>query len=148
MAQDNDRPPASGSLQEETVWSGRSSQWKNFWVFALCLLVIPIPWAVWRYLRVRHGIFRLTTERLLITKGVLTRVTESLELYRIRDLRVVQSFWQRLLGLQDIQLITTDSSTPQITLDCIPASQVLPDQIRKYVEACRVAKRVREIDVE
>lgn len=148
MAQDNDRPPASSSLQEETVWSGRSSQWKNFWAFALCLLVIPIPWAVWRYLQVRYGVFRLTTERLLITKGVLTRVTESLELYRIRDLRVVQSFWQRLLGLQDIQLITTDSSTPQITLDCIPASQVLPNQIRQYVEACRVAKRVREIDIE
>jgi uncharacterized membrane protein YdbT with pleckstrin-like domain len=148
VAQDNARPPASGLAQEEAVWTGRSSQVKNFWAFVLCVLVIPIPWAIWRYLLVRSGVFRLTTERLLITKGVLTKVTESLELYRIRDLRVVQSFWQRLFGLQDIQLITTDSSTPQITLDYIPASQELPDQFRGYIEACRVAKRVREIDVE
>jgi uncharacterized membrane protein YdbT with pleckstrin-like domain len=135
-------------MSETPLWTGSSSQWKNFWAFALCLLVIPIPWAIWRYLKVHCRVYKLTSERLLITSGVFNKASESLELYRIRDLQTRQPFLLRVVGLENIQLITTDASTPELILDCIPKSAGLPDQLRKYIEICREAKRVRSIDLE
>ncbi len=135
-------------MAEENIWSGTSSQLKNFWAFVLCSLVIPIPWAIYRWLLVKSTTYRLTSERLLTTRGIFSTVTDTLELYRVRDLEMTQSFIQRLFGLQDVVLLTADESTPRIVLDFIPTALALPDKIRAQVEACRLAKRVRTVDME
>jgi uncharacterized membrane protein YdbT with pleckstrin-like domain len=157
-------------MAEETVWTGRSSQWKNFSVFLFCLiiaaaitaaaivvpagplllvlLVLPGAWAFWRWLRVRCRVYRLTNERLIVESGILSKTTETLELYRVRDLQVSQPFTLRLVGLQNLQLITTDTSTPQVVLDAIPTAENLADRFRESIEQCRVKKGVREIDIE
>jgi len=135
-------------MAEENIWSGTSSQLKNFWAFVACLLVIPIPWAIYRWLLVKSTIYRLTTARLVTTRGIFSTVTDSLELYRVRDLEMTQSFTQRLFGLQDIVLLTADELSPRILIDHIPVALALPDKIRAHVEACRVAKSVRTVDVE
>ena len=135
-------------MAEEKVWSGSSSQVKNLGAFLLCVLVIPIPWAFWQWLKVKCRVYELTSERLLITDGVFNKSTETLELYRIRDLQVVQPFFQRLFGLQTIHLITSDSSTPELSVDYIPTSLGLSDKLREHLENARMKKRVREVDVE
>ena len=135
-------------MAEENIWSGTSSQLKNFWAFVLCILIVPIPWAIYRWLQVKTTTYRLTNERLLITRGIFSTVTETLELYRVRDLEITQPFWQRICGLEDVLLMTADESTPNIMLDFIPKSLNLPDKIRDQVEACRLAKRVRTVDME
>ena len=135
-------------MSEENVWTGTSSQLKNFWAFVLCILVIPIPWAVYRWLAVKTTTYRLTSERLLTTRGIFSTVTDTLELYRVRDLEMAQTFIQRLFGLQDIVLLSADESTPRVVLDFIPTALALPDKIRAQVEACRLAKRVRTVDME
>lgn len=133
---------------EQTLWTGRSSQWKNFGVFLLCILVIPIPWAIWKWLQTRCHIFELTTERLLIKTGVFNKKTETLELYRVRDLQSTQSFFQRMVGLENISLITSDSSTPELVVDFVSTKLNLTSQLRQQIEAARVKKRVREVDIE
>jgi uncharacterized membrane protein YdbT with pleckstrin-like domain len=90
----------------------------------------------------------LTNERLLTQSGVFNKTTETLELYRVRDLQVEEPFTLRLVGLQNIRLITTDSSTPQLVLPALPAGAALRDKFRQHIEECRVRKRVREIDIE
>ncbi len=140
--------PTTPALPEQAIWTGRSSQWKNLWAFVSCLLLVPIPWAAWRWLVVRQRVFRLTTERLMIDSGVLNRSTEALELYRVRDWRIVQSFWMRMVGLQHVVLSTSDTTTPEVVVDFVRADLKLPDLMRHYVEECRQRKRVREIDIE
>jgi uncharacterized membrane protein YdbT with pleckstrin-like domain len=112
------------------------------------VLVIPIPWAIYRWLLVKTTTYRLTNERLLTTRGIFSTVTDTLELYRVRDLEMTQSFMQRLFGLQDIVLVTADETTPRVVIDFIPMDLGLPDKLRTAVEACRQAKRVRTLDVE
>jgi uncharacterized membrane protein YdbT with pleckstrin-like domain len=137
------------STETETViWKGTSSQLKNFWWFASCLLVIPIPWAIWAWLKVKCHVYTLTTERLLIEDGVFNKSKDTLELYRVRDLQVTEPFWQRLFGLQNIQLLATDITTENLILDYIPNEAGLPDHFRKQVEECRQRKRVREVGVD
>lgn len=135
-------------MSEETLWSGTSSQLKNLGVFLLCILVIPIPWAIARWLAVKTTTYRLTTERLITERGIFSKTTDTLELYRVRDQQITQSLIERIYGLQMIQLLTADTSTPSLTIDYIPTSLGLGDKFRAQVEACRMNKRVRTLDVD
>lgn len=140
--------PTFAPMAEETLWSGTASQLKNFWAFVLCLLVIPIPWAIYRWLAVKTTTYRLTTERLLTERGIFNKTIDTLELYRVRDMQVTEPFFPRLFGLQNIHLLTADTSTPSVVIDHIPTALGLADKFRAQVEDCRQRKRVRTVDVE
>lgn len=135
-------------MAEETLWSGTSSQIKNIGIYLLCILVIPIPWAIARWLSVKTTTYRLTTERLITERGIFSKTTDTLELYRVRDLQITAPFFQRLFGLQTVHLLTADTSTPCVIIDYIPTSAALPDKLRAQVEETRMRKRVRTVDVE
>jgi uncharacterized membrane protein YdbT with pleckstrin-like domain len=139
-------------MAEETIWRGSSSQVQNLGTFVLCgiffWLIVPIFIAVARYLQTKNRIFELTTERLKMSEGVLSKGTDSLELYRVKDIETRQPFWYRIFGVEIIQLNTADVSTPVIILDAIPANLGLADKLRNQVEAVRLQKRVRAVDVE
>ena len=139
-------------MAEETIWRGTSSQLKNLGLFILCVLfcwlIVPIFIALTRYLQTKYKIFELTNERLKITEGVFSKVTQTLELYRVKDIEVRQSFIYRMLGVEDIQVNTSDLSSPVLLLEAIPKSVGLPDKLRDQVEIIRVQKKVREIDFE
>ena len=139
-------------MPEEMVWRGTSSQWKNFGVFILCAffcwLIVPIFIALARYLQTKNKVYELTTERLKTTEGVFSKVTDTLELYRVKDLEKRQPFFYRLVGVENVALNTSDASSPFILVEAIPSSVGLADKIRNQVEAVRAQKGVREIDVE
>ncbi len=139
-------------MAEETVWRGTSSQWKNLGVFILCglfcWLIVPIFIAVARYLQTKNKVYELTTERLKITEGVFSKVTDTLELYRIKDLETRQPFLYRTFDVENVQLNTSDASSPFVFIEAIPCRIGLGDKIRDQVETIRTQKRVREIDVE
>ena len=139
-------------MAEETVWRGTSSQLKNLGIFILCglfcWLIVPIFIALARYLQTKNKIYELTTERLKTTEGVFSKATETLELYRVKDIEVRQPFIYRMCGLENIHVQTSDLSSPSILIDAIPVVLTLGDKMRNQVEAVRQLKRVREIDIE
>jgi len=139
-------------MPEQTVWRGPSSQWKNLGVFILCglfcWLIVPIFIALSRYLQTKNKIYELTTERLKITEGIFSKVTDTLELYRVKDLETRQPFLYRMFGVENVQMNTSDTSSPFIFIEAIPSAVSLGDKIRNQVEAIRAQKGVREIDVE
>lgn len=139
-------------MAEESIWRGTSSQNKNLGLFILCglfcWLLVPIGFAVARYLQTKSKLYELTTERLKITQGVFSKTTSTVELYRVKDIEVRQPFWYRLLSLENLYVTTSDVSSPFLLLDAIAVSAGLPDKLRNQVEAIRVQKRVREIDLE
>jgi membrane protein YdbS with pleckstrin-like domain len=139
-------------MAEETVWRGTSSQWKNFGVYLLCALfcwlIVPIFIALARYLQTKCKIYELTTQRLKITHGVFTKVTDTLELYRVKDIETRQPFLSRLVGVENVQVTTSDASSPFVLIEAVPSSIGLPDKLRNQVEIIRQQKRVREIDIE
>jgi uncharacterized membrane protein YdbT with pleckstrin-like domain len=137
---------------ERPLWSGSPSQIINLGPFIgwglLVWLVIPVFIILWRWLETRNLRYELTTERLRVRSGVFNRKLDELELYRVRDYRFEQPFFLRLLGLGNVLLTTADKSNPSVTLRAIRDGEALREQIRNAVEACRVAKRVRELDVD
>ena len=155
-------------MPEQTIWTGSPSQVKNSLAFFFCALAtvgifylsfwkwipgvgfagIPVIYALCRWLAVGAHRFELTSERLLTSRGFLSRTTDCLELYRVKDMRIVEPFRLRLFGLENVELMTSDETSPVIVVDHIPSSLRLADKIRAQVEACRVTKGTREVEVE
>jgi membrane protein YdbS with pleckstrin-like domain len=139
-------------MSEEIVWRGTSSQWKNFGVYLLCgllcWLIVPIFFALARFLQTKCKIFELTTQRFKITSGVFSKVTETLELYRVKDIETRQPFLSRLVGVENVQMTTSDTSSPLVLIEAVPSSIGFADKLRHQVEIIRQQKRVREIDIE
>jgi membrane protein YdbS with pleckstrin-like domain len=142
----------SSVAAEEIVWRGTSSQWKNFGIYLLCglfcWLIVPLFFALAYYLQTRCKVFELTTQRLKITSGVFTKVTETLELYRVKDIETRQPFFSRMVGVENVQMTTTDVSSPSVLIEAVPSSVGFADKLRHQVELIRQQKRVREIDIE
>jgi uncharacterized membrane protein YdbT with pleckstrin-like domain len=136
-------------MTDETIqWVGRPSQWQNVGWWASCVLLLPIPWALWRAAVTHHTVYTLTDQRLKFTRGVFTKVTEDLELYRVRDTKFQQDFFERMCGLGEIILFTTDETSPEIRMPYIKDAEAVREKIRALVEARRDAKRVRYLDAE
>ena len=166
-------------MDEETVWRGSVSQWKNFGFFVLQLLIavaivgifitlsrssfpdiqkfsasilvllaVPMFIAAKRYLQTKCRVYEVTNERLKTTEGIFSKVTDTLELYRVKDIETRQPFVYRLGGIENVQLNTSDSSSPVVSIEAVPHGVGLADKIRNQVEAIRQQKGVREVDVE
>jgi len=142
----------SAVAAEEIVWRGTSSQWKNFGVYLLCgllcWLIVPIFFALVYYLKTRCKVYELTTQRLKITSGVFTKVTETLELYRVKDIETRQPFFSRMVGIENVQMTTTDVSSPLVLIEAVPSNVGFADKLRNQVEIIRQQKRVRAIDID
>lgn len=156
-------------MAEEQIWKGQSSHWKNIGTYFLFILSLGVavwlhlsyPWgkwaygfvgaaalaALWQWIVIKTTTYELTTERLVTKRGILTKVTDTLELYRVRDLQIVQPLTLRVLGLENVSLFASDATTEAIVIDYLPADLKLGDKLRVAVEACREKKRVRSLDM-
>lgn len=139
-------------MAEETIWEGKSSQIVNLGAFIFCtltcILIIPIFIGLWKWLTVKCRTYKITTERLHIQQGVLSRRSDELELYRVKDITFVQPFFLRLFGLGSLILATSDRSTPYVHIQAIKNANELKRKIRDLVEKLRTAKGVKEVDFE
>lgn len=160
--------PATSSSSEVKLWQGTSSQWIHFWVYFFCVLLavgvvalsfiagplvlafvlVPALVWLWRWWLTRTTVFTLTNERLLVTRGILTRHQDNLELYRVRDYCVKQPILLRMLGLGNLELLTSDTMTPNVIIAAIPDVEGVREKLRTSVEAARDRKRVRQMDVD
>ena len=134
---------------ERIEWTGHPSQWQNLGWFVLCLLLIPIPFAIWKWLETRNTVYTLTDQRLKFTRGVFSKTTEDLELYRVRDTKFEQSLFERMVGLGAHRAVTPPTR-PRRASRCrtSPMPKSVREKIRGLVEARRDAKRVRYLDAE
>lgn len=132
---------------ERTLWAGAPSAAVDFWLNLGCLLVVPIPWALVRWVQRRSHRIEITTERIRETTGVFSKRSEELELYRVRDTTFLAPFKLRIFGCGTLVLNTSDASTPLVTLEGVPADAELRDGLRKAIEQCRDRKRARVAEV-
>lgn len=104
-------------------------------------LVLPAGYAFWRWLEVRHTKLTLTDQRIIVSNGVLNKVTNETELYRVRDTSVEEPLMLRLFGLGNVMVFTTDEQVATHQFKSFARPQWVKDQIRNYAEVCRQKKR-------
>ena len=136
--------------EEQSLWKGSPSQVVNLGAYLLCLLlfwlVVPIFYALWRWIDTRLTEYELTSQRLVFRSGVFNRKTEEIELYRVRDSSLDEPLLLRLFGTGNIVLYATDSSAATFALRAVKAAADVRQKLRAAVEAARDRKRVRSIE--
>ena len=138
-------------MSEKDIWEGTPSQWINFTSYLFWLL--PFGWmglgvliSLWKYLTVKTWRFRITNERIIDEKGVLSKVTNELELFRVKDIVFYQPFWLRLVGVSNIHLLTSDKSNPLVIIPGVKNGKELREKLRHVIDKRRTEKGVVERD--
>ena len=85
----------------------------------------------------------LTTERLIIQMGLLGRKEEQIDLGRVKDIRLTQGFSDRVIGIGQIKVISTDASTPSFRLMGVKDPRKVRDLIWSAVNQRRSAMGIR-----
>jgi uncharacterized membrane protein YdbT with pleckstrin-like domain len=88
----------------------------------------------------------LTTERLRIVRGLLSRSTEEIELTRVRDVSFEQSLAQRALGIGNVTVVGTDATAPEVVLHDVEEPEQVKELIRQAVREQRRRHRVRQVE--
>lgn len=83
-------------------------------------LIWAIPQAISIYLKVLTTRYKITSERIQIESGVLSKTLNSLELWRVNDIMFRQTFLQRLFKECGIILVTQDKTHPFLGIDGLP----------------------------
>jgi membrane protein YdbS with pleckstrin-like domain len=135
-----------------TAWTGNDT-FRNVSVnvlFALSGLIslVLVLRAIWKWLTIENIRYELTTERFRTTTGVLSRMTEELELYRVKDTVLLQPIHLRVFGLGHVMMLTSDKSSPTVVIRAIRNVREVREKVRRLVERRRDHKRVREVDFE
>ena len=86
----------------------------------------------------------ITTEQIKIYKGVFTKSTGYIELYRVFDYEEKQSFFQSLINNTNIFIYSGDKSTPVLELEGIKNGSAVVQEIRERVEIQKARKGIYE----
>lgn len=86
--------------------------------------------------------FKLTNERLIHDRGFISKKTEMVDLYRVNDVVIQRGLLQRILGIGDITIVSSDPSTPRKTLPNIGDPQRVGDMLRQAGRAEEQRRRV------
>jgi uncharacterized membrane protein YdbT with pleckstrin-like domain len=86
--------------------------------------------------------YTLTAQRLEVERGMLGKRYESVELWRVRDVVLEQTFFERVRGVGRITVLSSDQAEPELTVGPVAAAKPLYDRLRNAVAAARKDARV------
>ena len=87
--------------------------------------------------------YEVTSERIRVRRGIMTKRTDELELYRANDTSLIEPLTMRMFGLGTIEVRTMDTSNPTLYLEAVHGARKLREDLRKCIEQCRDRKGVR-----
>lgn len=127
--------------KETTIWEGKPSQWMNFKVFAFCILmtlciivalvIAGLKWwlyvfflypavrAGFEWLALRSVKYKLTNLRFIHTEGVFNRITKEIKLNEIREARLTEPWYARIVRIGNLELILDTYSDISVMIEGI-----------------------------
>ena len=123
---------------ERILFSGRPSALYSVGRWVLTILTLGIAGLCY-WIASLSTRFEITTQRVRIERGVLSKSRQDTEIYRIDDISLEQPLGMRMLGHAILFLRSTDRSTPEIRLYGVPGLAALSEQLRE----CALRERER-----
>ncbi len=95
---------------------------------------LGLPWTFTKY--------GMDKERLFIDKGFLSTKSYEVRLYRITDVSLVRTLWQKIIGTGTILIHSSDRTLGNFKIRNVKKSESVKELISDTVEKQREAKRV------
>jgi uncharacterized membrane protein YdbT with pleckstrin-like domain len=106
-------------------------------------------WLIVRWFQTLGKTYRITSRRIVVETGVLSKKLEQIDLYRVADYTVERPFGQRIMGTGNLLLKTFDKTTPELNVMAIKTDVVkLYESVRAATEADKARRGVRMVDYE
>ncbi|KYF71091.1 PH domain-containing protein [Sorangium cellulosum] len=131
--------PSPGAAR--VIFEGTPS-WKAwFWSYVaagvLSLVLVGLVWLGVLHWKRKSLHYKITDRTIDYEAGLLTRRVETLQLWRVHDIDLRQSFMERLLDIAEIRVFTRDASDPELVIRGLPASRELFEAIKNAAELAR-----------
>ena len=110
-------------MDDETVIYKERKRW----------LFLGLPWTFTKY--------TITQSMLTIDHGLFNTIEDDCYLYKIQDVKLNISLWERLAGLGTIVCYTGDATHPELRMEHISNAKEIKNYIFKQSEICRMKRR-------
>ncbi len=108
-----------------------------FWTIVGILLISGLLVVGRVLLPILSNRYRLTSERLFIEHGLLSRTIDQTELIRVDDVRIYKSFLDRIFGLGSVAVISSDATDRETLITGIREPETVAEAIRTRMRALR-----------
>jgi hypothetical protein len=88
---------------------------------------------------------RITTQRITMTNGLLSKDVEEVEYYRVQDTTYRQNLWERIVGIGTITLFSRDKTAPVFSF-IIHEPEYFREEIRNCMKGERRRMRTMQLD--
>ncbi len=86
-------------------------------------------------------VYTVDEEKITIEKGLLNKTENDCYLYKVQDVQLKRSIWERLFGTGTIECYTGDVTDKNLVFIHIKNSKVIKDFIWKQSEEARMRRR-------
>ncbi|MEG2054168.1 MAG: PH domain-containing protein [Oscillospiraceae bacterium] len=87
--------------------------------------------------------YSISDDRLFLETGLLNTATEEILLYRVRDISLNVSLWQRIFRVGTVTVKSADKTRPILELQNVLHPQMVKELVHKQVENMKVSRRMR-----
>lgn len=101
----------------------------GWWATAIIIFVQLIALTV-ALISLRSTKYRVTNQRVLVEQGVFTKTVDEIDLRYVDDSTFTQSFFDRILGIGSVTLMSSDTNTPKYVLRSIKDPRGVREMIR------------------
>jgi uncharacterized membrane protein YdbT with pleckstrin-like domain len=124
------------------IYGGAVKQITPLIYLGLALLLLGVISSLVRVVKTSSLRWKITDQRVQTERGIFSKSVEVLQLWRIEDIQYSQSLIQRMLNEATIKLLTSDRSSPTVTITGLTNHRSLYEKLRDSVEKRRRENRV------
>jgi uncharacterized membrane protein YdbT with pleckstrin-like domain len=123
---------------EKELFVGHPAVIYNVGQWFLVVLTVGIAYLVYWFKSISMT-YQITTQRIRIERGVLSKIKDNVELFRIDDYDLHKPLGMRLVGQCMLHLRSSDPMQKEVTIYGIPNLEQLADTLRE----CSLKERTR-----
>ena len=102
------------------------------WFITLLLVIAGGISLLTSYIRIRSTLYTITNQRVMIERGLVSKSLSEIDLRYVDDTQFAQSAFDRLLGIGNVTIVSSDKTTPVYVLTGVKDPRSLRETIRTH----------------
>lgn len=134
----------------------RSSTWgwlrgtlAGWGTLLLCLVGVGLIIILIKWIANMATTYEVTSDRLILHKGILSKSIDEIELYRVKDVRIDFTIINQMADIGTITITSSDETTREapLVIRDVDHARARREQLRDLVNTARRTRGVREVDM-
>ena len=121
-----------------TFWWNGVGGLKYIAVAYLAILLVLGVWLAVKVIVMKLGLkYWLSTQRIFVERGIISKRIDEIEMMRVDDVSVRQSIFQRMFDVGDVRVMSTDASDAALLIHGVAGPINVKEMIRQHTQKRR-----------